>query len=167
MKSSVWIALFAASQLLFHPLPSISAAKQSRETKAKPARADISIPSGPSVTIIGQAAGPTPFISQIHVSVSPANALKSVQFTITPKASSVTRPISATYTSNYLQARAYLNTATGDAFIPVFGLYYNYSNTVVLKFVFTDGSSQQNSINVATADWTDSCGVYKNPTVLQ
>src|SRR5205823_7657409 len=121
----------------------------------------------PAITIISQGPGPTPFISQIHVSVSPADALKNFQFTINPKPGSVTRPVSATYTSNYLQSRGYLNAGTGDAFIPVFGLYANYSNTVVLNFFFTDGSSQQNSLTVLTEDWTDSCGVYKNPMILQ
>ena len=124
--------------------------------------------SAPTVRIIDQAAGPTPFISQIHVMISPADALTSIQFTVTPKPGSVTRPISATYTTNYLQARGYLNTGTGEAFIPVFGLYANYSNTAVLNFSFTDGSSQQNSVSVPTAAWNDTCGgAYNNPTVVQ
>src|SRR5437016_11699157 len=107
--------------------------------------------------ITGQTAGPTPFIAQINATLSPANSLTSVQFSITPKPGSVTRPVSATYSSSYLQSRGYLNTGTGALFVPIFGLYYNYSNTVALKFVFTDGSSQQNNVTVTTPDWTDTC----------
>src|SRR5437016_8781780 len=124
-------------------------------------------PLADSVIINSQNPGPTPFIAQINFTVSPANSLKSVQFTIAPKAGSVTRAISATYSSNYLQARGYLNTGTGSATVPVFGLYYNYTNSVSLTFFFTDNTSQQETVMVATADWTDSCGVFKNPTFLQ
>lgn len=120
-----------------------------------------------SVIIAGQSAGPTPFIALINATLSPPNSLKSVQFTITPKPGSVTRPISATYTSNYLLSRSYLNAGTGVAFIPVFGLYANYSNTVTLNFLFSDASSQQNNVTVLTPDWNDASGVYKNPTILQ
>src|SRR5438105_4549791 len=119
------------------------------------------------VVVTGQSAGATPFIAQIHAIVTPAGALKTVQFTISPKAGSVTRPVSATFTSGYLQNRGYLNPQTGNLTMPVFGLYANYSNTVSLNFRFTDNSSQQSSVMVVTADWTDSCGVFKNPTVVQ
>ena len=119
------------------------------------------------VVVTGQSAGPTPFIAEIHAIVTPASALKSVQFTISPKSGSVTRPASATFTSGYLQNRGYLNPQTGVLTVPVFGLYANYSNTVSLNFTFTNNSSQQSSVMVVTADWTDSCGVFKNPTVIQ
>jgi hypothetical protein len=119
------------------------------------------------VVVTGQTAGATPFIAQIHATVTPASALKSVQFTISRKSGSVTRPVSATFTSSYLQNRGYLNPQTGAFTVPVFGLYANYPNTVSLNFRFTDNSSQTSSVMVATPDWTDSCGVFKNPTVVQ
>src|ERR1044072_1949245 len=141
------------------------AARLSRidQIKRKPA----TVASTGSAMVVGQSAGVTPLISQIHVTVTPPDSLKSVQFTIQPKAGSVTRPLSATYSANYLQSRTYLDTNTGDLFIPVFGLYPNFSNTVALNFVFTDNSTQQTNVMVTTADWTDSCNVYKNPVVLQ
>src|ERR1051326_257474 len=103
-------------------------------------------PQQTGAAVIGsQTQGPTPFIVQIAATVSPANSLTSVQFTIQPKAGSVTRPISATYSANYLQSRAYLNTTTGNVFIPVFGLYANFANSVTLTFSFNDKTSQQNN----------------------
>ena len=167
MKLPIFLALLIGLQAFFHPLLSAVGLRPYHKNGRKAKIANVSPAAAPAVTIISQDPGPTPFISQIHVNVNPADALRSVRFTITPKAGSVTRPVSAIYTSNYLQSRAYLNTTTGDAFIPMFGLYANYSNTAVLNFFFSDGSSQQNSLPVATADWTDSCGIYKTPTVLQ
>jgi arylsulfate sulfotransferase len=120
-----------------------------------------------SVVVTGQNPGATPFIAEIHATVTPANSLKSVQFTISPKPGSVTRPVSATFTTGYLQNRGYLNPQTGALTVPVFGLYANYSNTVSLNFRFTDNSSQQSPVTVVTVDWMDSCGVFKNPTVVQ
>ncbi|MEP6602678.1 MAG: aryl-sulfate sulfotransferase [Spartobacteria bacterium] len=120
-----------------------------------------------TVTINSQNPGVTPFIAEIHATVSPANALKTVQFTVTPKPGSVTRPISATYTSSYLQSRGYLDLQTGLMTVPVFGLYANYSDTVTLNSIFTDGSSQQNTLTIPTADWNDSCAIYKTPVVIQ
>ena len=43
-----------------------------------------------------------PFIRHLKFSVNPIANLKSVQFTVQPKPGSVTRPISATYSSKYL-----------------------------------------------------------------
>lgn len=92
----------------------------------------------------------------------------SVQFTVVPKPGSVTKPISATYSGAYLFSRSYLNVNTGAVVVPVFGLYANYSNTVTIKFLFSDASSQTNNVTVITPNWTDTCGgAYNNPTVVQ
>ena len=73
-----------------------------------------------------------------------------MQFTISPKPGSVTRPVSATYTIEYLQDRGYLDTSTGEATLPIFGLYADYSNTVTLTYNFVNGTSLQNTVNVPT-----------------
>lgn len=120
-----------------------------------------------SFVINGQLPGLTPFIARIQATVTPANTLSNIQFAIIPKTGSVTRPISATYTSSYLQSRGYLNSQTGVMSVPVFGLYANYSNTVRLTAVFTDGTSQQNLVTVPTLDWIDTCNVFKSPNRIQ
>lgn len=119
-----------------------------------------------NVVISGQTAGATPFNAQIQLVVTPADSLRTLRFTISPKPGSVTRPISATYTSEHMQDRGYLNTNTGTANVPVFGLYSGYANTVTLDFTFADGSSQQEIVTVNTAAYTETCG-YTTPTIVQ
>jgi Arylsulfotransferase Ig-like domain len=87
-----------------------------------------------SVTIGGHMAGPTPFIRLIDCTVNPASAFETVQFTIASKPGSVVRPVSAVYSAEYLQGRGYFNPQNGQLVLPVFGLYDNYSNRVVLRF---------------------------------
>jgi arylsulfate sulfotransferase len=119
-----------------------------------------------SITITGQHAGLTPFISILNLSISDVSALKGVQFTITPKPGSVTRPVSATYLTSYLSDRGYLNAQSGQITVPVFGLYANYANNVALTYSFNDSSSQQASITITTDDYIDPCG-FTTPTVLK
>lgn len=119
-----------------------------------------------TISITGQNAGPTPFISQLSLLASETNVLKSVQFTITPKEGSVTRPLSGTYSNGYLTERGYLDAATGEIFLPVYGLYADFTNTVTLSYHFSDGSSTEDTTTVTTAAFDDPCG-YNNPTVLQ
>ena len=119
-----------------------------------------------TVMVTGQTAGPTPFISNIQLTASPAFSIKSIRFEITPKPGSVTRPVAATYTSDYLKKRGYYNSQTGAILLPVFGLYDNYNNTVTLNYTFTDNSTDQATVMVATAAFADPCG-YNNPTVIQ
>ena len=119
------------------------------------------------VSLGGQTAGATPFITTLSGTVAPAAALRSAQFTITPKPGSVTRPISATYSAAYLKSRGYLDAQTGAVAIPVFGLYPNFANTVTLRFVFTDNTVQQSSATVTAPAWGDPCGQFNRPTVMQ
>src|SRR4030095_5520120 len=91
---------------------------------------------------------------------------KSIQFTITPKAGSVTRPLSGTYSHDYLVSRGFLQPPSEEIFMPVYGLYAGFTNTVSLTYYFLDGSSKQDSTTIATATFDDPCG-YDNPTILQ
>jgi arylsulfate sulfotransferase len=146
------------------------AARKSRPNKAEGtihfARTGTSRPATGTAIINGQNAGPTPFISEIHLTVTPADALLNIGFTVDSKPGSVTRPVAALYSSKYLQSRGYLNTTSGQITLPVFGLYAGYSNTVTLRFAFVDGSSQQNTVTVSTTPFTDTCG-QSMPVVLQ
>src|SRR5262249_45541012 len=97
----------------------------------------------------------------LNFQVNPIANIKSVQFTIQPKAGSVTRPISATYSRTYLSSRGYLDTA-GNMKIPVFGLYDGFTNSVTLNYVFRDGSSKQRVFPVLAPVFSDPCG-YRDP----
>src|SRR5262245_54814950 len=81
-----------------------------------------------TIRITGHTAGATPFISKVTLTVSNTSVLKSIQFTITPKRGSVTRPLSATYANSYLVDRGFENPQTGEVVLPVYGLYDGYSN---------------------------------------
>ena len=119
-----------------------------------------------TVTISGDNPGVTPFISQLTLLASDTSVLKSIQFTITPKSGSHTRPLSATYSSDYLISRGYLQAGADQIFLPIYGLYDGYSNNVTLTYFFTDGSSKQDATTITTTVFSDPCG-YKNPTILQ
>src|ERR1041385_1832793 len=119
-----------------------------------------------TITITGQTAGATPFISQLDLTASDTTVIKSIQFTITPKTGSVTRPLSGTYAHDYLIDRGYLVPPSTDIFLPVYGLYADFTNTVTLTYNFLDGSSKQDSTTIATPTFDDEgCG-YNSPTVL-
>jgi len=120
-----------------------------------------------TITITSQTAGVTPFISKLTLAVSNTTVLKSIQFTITPKPGSVTRPLSVTYSNNYLLDRGFEQPppATG-ILLPVYGLYDGYANTVRLTYSFLDGSSKHDVTTVTTTTFDDTCG-YKDLTRLQ
>ena len=115
----------------------------------------------------GKTAGPTPFISQLTLTASDTSVLESIQFAITPKPGSVTRPLSGTYSQDYMISRGYLVPPSTDIFLPVYGLYDGYDNDVTLTYNFLDGSSKTDSTTITTDAFDDQgCG-FKNPTVLQ
>jgi Arylsulfotransferase Ig-like domain len=87
----------------------------------------------------------------LTLAVSDTTVLKSIQFTITPKPGSVTRPLSGTYFNNYLLDRGFENPTTGAILLPVYGLYDGYANTVRLTYSFLDGSSKQANTIITTA----------------
>jgi len=119
-----------------------------------------------TIDITGYTAGPTPFISQVALFASQTAVLKSIRFTITPKTGSVTRPLSGTYSNDYLTERGYLNADTGEIFLPVWGLYADFTNTVTLIYSFNDGSSKADVTTITTEAFDDPCG-YQAPTILQ
>ena len=111
-------------------------------------------------------AGLTPFISFLFLTPDRLAEIEDVTFTILPKPGSVTRPVSVTYSKHYLQGRGFIGGLVPEIMLPVFGLYANYLNTVVLTYSFSDGSTQQASVLVPTAAFIDPCG-FNNRTVIQ
>src|SRR2546423_5754674 len=122
------------------------------------------------ITITGNTAGTPPFISNLSLEISNTAVLKNIQFGIAPKPGSLTRPLSGTYSNDYLVSRGFeppppaTNTTVT---LPVYGLYAGYTNTVTLTYRFMDGSSKQAVTSITTAAFDDQgCG-YNNPTRLQ
>jgi hypothetical protein len=119
-----------------------------------------------TVTFGAQTQGPTPFIEILRAEVTGAKTLSSVQFTITPKPGSFTRPISATYSAAYMIAHGYWSGTRNVMRIPIFGTYAGYTNTVTFTFSFSDSSPVIQAVPVTTAAYTDSCNVLNNRTVI-
>jgi hypothetical protein len=118
-----------------------------------------------TITITGHAAGPTPFISRLMLNVSNTSVLKSIQFAIDSKPGSVVRPLSGTYSNDYLVSRGFENPP--QISLPVYGLYAGYQNIVRLTYRFQDGSSKQDVTAIMTAAFDDQgCG-YNTPTKIQ
>src|ERR1051325_1090053 len=115
-----------------------------------------------TITITGHTAGATPFISKLTLDVSDTSVLKSVQFAIDSKPGSVIRPLSGTYSNDYLVSRGFEHAP--EVILPVYGLYAGYQNIVRLTYRFLDGSSKQTVTSITTATFDDQgCG-YNNPT---
>src|SRR5438067_8783070 len=119
-----------------------------------------------TISINGYTPGVTPFLSRLSLTASNTTVLKSIQFTITPKPGSVTRPLSGTYANYYLVDRGFENPQTGEIVLPVYGLYAGRANTVTLTYRFQDGSSKQAHTTIRAATYDDQCG-YNNATLLQ
>ena len=117
-----------------------------------------------TITIDADTPGATAFIHQLTLTASDPTVIKSIRFTILPKSGSVTRALSGTYANEYLVERGYI---LGDEiFLPVYGLYAGFTNTVTLTYSFLDGSSREESTTITTDAFDDPCG-YDKPTILQ
>jgi arylsulfate sulfotransferase len=121
-----------------------------------------------TIAITGHTPGATAFISNLTLEVSNTSVLKSIQFAIDAKPGSVTRPVSATYGSDYLLSRGFEKPPPATTVtVPVYGLYAGYTNIVRLTYRFVDGSSKQAVTSIRTAAFDDQgCG-YNSPTRLQ
>lgn len=120
----------------------------------------------PAITVTGQTPGLTPFVARVQLHTNNAGDLRSVAFKVTPKAGSVTRPVSAVYYADYLAARGYLDVAGGQVGVPVFGLYANYANTVTVTARFANGLTRQQTVVVTTPAFNDPYSLG-SPTVVQ
>ena len=121
------------------------------------------------VTITSNKQGNTPFIRLVSAQMADTSLLDHVQFTVSPKTGSVTRPISARYSSNYLLGKGDIDPATGMITIPVFGLYQNYNNSVEMVFTFVNGTSQISDLSFKTIKYntsTDFGGTYDHPATV-
>src|SRR6266545_4298724 len=119
-----------------------------------------------TIRINGYTPGATPFLGKLNLIASNTTVVKEIQFKITPKPGSVTRPLSGTYSNDYLVDRGFENPQTGEIVLPVYGLYDGYANVVRLTYRFLDGSSKQANITITTVTFNDPCG-YDHPTYLQ
>lgn len=119
-----------------------------------------------TITIDSQADGPTPLIVQLTLSASDTTTLRNINFTVASKSGSVVRAFSQTFSASYLTNRGLLDAADGKIFLPIYGLYAEYDNSVTLTYGFLDGTSKQDATTITTSAITDPCGIG-TPTVLK
>lgn len=120
-----------------------------------------SLPGGPSAV---SEAGPSPFISLVHLSGFDLTGVTGVQYTIAAKPGTVSKPVHVEYTVDALTARGYLS--GGTLTVPVYGLYANYNNQVSMELTRQAGESTPLEIDIQTAPYADPTGIYSNPTIL-
>ena len=119
--------------------------------------------SGGSLPPVTSEAGPSPFISIVHLRGYDLSGLTGVQYTIAAKPGSVSKPVHVEYTSQALEARGYL--ASGTLTVPVFGLYAGYNNQVTIELTRQTGDPTSLEVDIQTADYVDPSGVYTTPTI--
>ena len=117
------------------------------------------------ISIAGSQPGVTPFISSVQFTGQDVSHVASLTFNISPMPNSVSQPAKVTWSTAALSARGYLQANLIN--LPVFGLYAGYQNQVSFQLAFDDGSVQQLQYQIATEPYTDSSGVYLNPTIVQ
>jgi arylsulfate sulfotransferase len=117
------------------------------------------------IAIVNSQPGVTPFIASVQLIGQSVTKLASVAFTIAPKPNSVSQAVNVTWGTTALANRGYLQNFLIN--LPVFGLYPNYQNQLTLQLTFQDGSTQQLQYEIATQAYTDTTGVYLNPTIIK
>lgn len=117
-----------------------------------------------SVPTVTTEAGPSPFISLVHVSGVDLSGLAAVDYTIAAKPGSVSKAVHVRYTASALAARGY--TANGTLTVPVFGLYAGYDNQVSIELTRETGETSQLEDDIQTTDYTDPTGIYAHPNIV-
>ena len=110
-----------------------------------------------TVAVTGTSLGTTPFVQRVSASYT-GGPIKSVTYTVVPKAGSQTRPIKFTYSAAALSARGLLG--PGTVTVPVAFLYAGRANTVTLDYRFADNTIASTSTNINAGSYSDPCGKF-------
>ena len=117
-----------------------------------------------STSITATTPGAKPFLDIVTASYG-GGTIASISYQIQPKAGSFTRPLTASYSAQYLTSTGALQAGTVN--IPVFGLYAGYTNSVSITFTFTDGSQSVQTTSISTSSYTDPCSQLNDGTITQ
>ena len=112
-------------------------------------------------------AGVTPFIAFVTLSGTAVKSVASVNFVIAAQPGTVSKPVSVTYSYDYLANRGYVAAGLASITVPVFGLYAGATNAVALNLTFSDASTYQMPVSITTTAWTDPDQIYDRPTIVQ
>jgi hypothetical protein len=118
----------------------------------------------------GTERGITPFIGFVDLSGAGVTDLAAIEFTITPKDGSVSRPVHVRYAMAALVREGHVvgpGLAGSWIRLPVFGLYAGVANQVAVQLDFNDGSTKQLFLPVAAPPYADPNGIYDHLGILK
>jgi hypothetical protein len=118
----------------------------------------------------GTERGITPFIAFVDLSGAGITDLAAIEFTISPRDGSVSRPVHVHYAMAALvRAGRVLGPGVAGSWIrlPVFGLYAGVVNQVAVQLDFNDGSAKQLIAPVTTPPYEDPNGIYDHLAILK
>ena len=118
----------------------------------------------PTFSVTSSTPGPTPFIAFVQLSAPSLGTLQSVGYVIQAMPGSASKPVNVTYAIGRLQSRGYVSGSTIT--LPVFGLYSGFTNSLTIQLQFDGQFNQAVPLEIATAPYADSRGVYDHPNVL-
>jgi hypothetical protein len=112
------------------------------------------------VALAGMTAGVSPFIELVRLQGTQFDNLDAVEFTIQPKAGSLSRPVHVSESLAWLTRQAHYASGAATVEIPIFGLYAGYSNTVDINLRYRDGSTKALTATIPTATYVDPHSIY-------
>lgn len=115
--------------------------------------------------VVSQATGLTPFVANLTLALDDFDHLASVSYTIAAKPGTYSKPMSATYTREWMTRTGAWRPADRRLVIPVFGLYAGYANGVTLSAAFDDKSKDEEQVTVAAPVYAGPAAVYTTPDV--
>lgn len=142
-------------QSLILALMLISGCGGNNDTEAKPPLSDTE-----SVELLRVEDASGPFVKKISLEISSIDAIKQVEFTIKPKPGSLSKPIHATYSNQYIVAEGLFLSTDKNLVIPIFGLYANYSNEVMVDIKYLDESHRELTVQVDVESFVDKNAIY-------
>jgi len=108
----------------------------------------------------------TPFIASLVVQGAAVDAMSSVTFTIHTLSGRVSKPVSVTQSTAWLESHHFATAGASTFRLPIYGLYAGQTNTVDIVVQFLDGSTATATTPIATAAYTDPNGVLDHMTIL-
>lgn len=120
---------------------------------------------GSNPTLGTPVAGNTPFNATVSLTAHSLEHATAVSFTVDPKVGAAARPVSVTYTMDYLRRKGWLSTDGAQIDLKLFGLYAGRRNVGTVSIRFEDDSVAKTSFSFDAAAYVDPAAIYDRPTI--
>jgi len=118
------------------------------------------------LAVVNSVQGVTPFIRFVAIDGEGIGNAQTFKYTVQGKPGFLSKPVSVSYTRDYLIRRAYVTSAASALTLPVFGLYAGFANQVQLEVGFADGSSKAIPIEIVTSAYTDPTTFFGQQNII-